>query len=1323
MTKLICRFVCVILFAYISQFANAEIHQKGYCTWYGQCGPGSNGGKLNCYYNGPAIHQPKSSSVFQKLLDLCPSMINADNPSDTRVCCDLKQLETLDDSILLPRQLLARCPACLANFVDLFCRATCSPDGSTFQQPVVVNMTNGTQEVKSTTMYLDPTTVNQFFTSCKDVNFPQGNGKALSLLCGTSVKTCNGLTWLNFMGNVGNGNTPFPIVYKNTTDGLGPGQSLYKYEPNFCNKVYNNTKCSCQDCSASCTNIPTIPPSRNVTKIFGLGADLFSIIVSYGIFIVLFVPAVILYGIVMLLIERNSKLSTTEERKALIEKKEADEIFDRKYGLTKPECGICGIGNYFDYYLRLSFYYWGYFVAKYPWVIIIGAFVIVIPLCGGIGLMKIITNPVELWSAHNSQARHEKDYFDEHFGPFYRSEMLIFTSKNVSSFNHTLHKSVTDGGKNVSYNHMFQKEILLEILEIQNNLTVMKVPYKNGTITLEDICYTPLSPGNTNCTIMSVLQYFQNSEGKLNLTATTANDEEINYLDHIYNCNRNPTGIHDTAIPIPCIGQFGGPALPNLILGGFGADKNGLDQFEDARAVIVAFTVKNYISDADNSMAEAWEAKYLEYIKNYTQQGKSRNNLTVAFLAERSLQDELERESESDIATIVISYAVMFAYIVLFIGKIPSYKHFCFDFFVRSKLFIGFVGVSIVILSVLTSIGFACYYGEPLTLIIVEVLPFLVLAVGVDNIFILVHSVEEEMYSHFEEPRYKIVGLALSKVAPSITLTALSETAAFFLGAISSMPALRAFSLFAGQAIFFDYLLQISLFVAILSIDVARQQARRPELCCCVRLKLPEEHKPNLNVNDDENPTCSPDHVINEGFIRYFIRTFYSPFILFPPVKIFVIIIFVGAFLMSIYATMHLPIGLDQTLSVPKDSYVITYFDALNKYLHVGSPVYFVIKGDYNYSSQAGMNKICTQTGCNDNSILSQIDNYVQISNYSRIATSPSSWVDTYIDWLNPTIPCCQYHRHDHSKFCPYSDVNVSTCISCLEEGQTRPNPEEFMKYLTWFLSDNPGTTATACTKGGHAAYFHAVAVNSSNKIESSYFMSYHTILRNSVEFTDGLRKAREISESLTTSLNTTNVTVFPYSVFYVFYEQYLNIPQVSVLTLGVSIITIFVMTFILIGFKLWSTILVTMTVIMFLIDMMGMMYLWGISLNALSLVNLCASIGISVEFVSHIVRWFAYSDAPTRKERAHDALVNMGSSVFSGITLTKLFGILVLAFSKSQLFEVFYFRMYLGIVVIGATHGLVFLPVLLSYIGPRRAKNNPLAMKESGVDDGLHYA
>lgn len=55
---------------------------------------------------------------------------------------------------------------------------------------------------------------------------------------------------------------------------------------------------------------------------------------------------------------------------------------------------------------------------------------------------------------------------------------------------------------------------------------------------------------------------------------------------------------------------------------------------------------------------------------------------------------------------------------------------------------------------------------------------------------------------------------------------------------------------------------------------------------------------------------------------------------------------------------------------------------------------------------------------------------------------------------------------------------------------------------------------------------------------------------------------------------------------------------------------------------------------------------------------------------------------------------------VFAGVAMTNLPGIIVLAFAKAQLIQMFFFRLNLIITLLGMAHGLIFLPVLLSYFG-----------------------
>ena len=148
-------------------------------------------------------------------------------------------------------------------------------------------------------------------------------------------------------------------------------------------------------------------------------------------------------------------------------------------------------------------------------------------------------------------------------------------------------------------------------------------------------------------------------------------------------------------------------------------------------------------------------------------------------------------------------------------------------------------------------------------------------------------------------------------------------------------------------------------------------------------------------------------------------------------------------------------------------------------------------------------------------------------------------------------------------------------------------------------------------------------------------------------------------------------VNIFPYSVFYVFYEQYLTMWRDTLQSLAISLVAIFLVTFILMGFDLVSSCINLFIIILIVLNLGGLMYWWDITLNAVSLVNLVMAVGISVEFCSHMTRAFSVNIGRDRMERASNVLTNMGSSVLSGITLTKFGGIVILAFAKSLIFSI----------------------------------------------------
>ena len=57
-------------------------------------------------------------------------------------------------------------------------------------------------------------------------------------------------------------------------------------------------------------------------------------------------------------------------------------------------------------------------------------------------------------------------------------------------------------------------------------------------------------------------------------------------------------------------------------------------------------------------------------------------------------------------------------------------------------------------------------------------------------------------------------------------------------------------------------------------------------------------------------------------------------------------------------------------------------------------------------------------------------------------------------------------------------------------------------------------------------------------------FFAFHTVLKTSKDYYEALRWSRALADNITEMIDTPGTNVFAYSIFYVFYEQYLTIVE-----------------------------------------------------------------------------------------------------------------------------------------------------------------------------------
>nr|XP_043632783.1 NPC intracellular cholesterol transporter 1-like [Erigeron canadensis] len=1232
-----------------------EKHVENYCAMHDICGARSDGKVVNCPFGAPSVKPDDLLSA--KIQSLCPTISG-------NICCTEAQFDTLHSQVQQAIPFLVGCPACLRNFLNLFCELTCSPHQSQFINVTSISKLKNNSTVGSIDYFVTDTFGAGLFDSCKDVKFGSMNSRAIEFV-GNGAK--NFKEWYAFIGRKAGfqiPGSPYPINFRSDVD-MSSGMKPMNVTTYSCGDT--SLGCSCGDCPSAPICSSSSPPSSHVkgscsVRIGSLKVRCIEI--SLAIVYILLASLFLWWGLYHKRGARNPALRT----KSMMNVNNGGQVQqvrgkkDKNIPMQMLEDNpqiTSGVQlSPVQRYMANKFRLYGTWVAKNANLVLFSSLSIVLLLSLGLIRFKVETRPEKLWVGHGSRAAAEKEYFDSHLAPFYRIEQLLLATKPQAAHE----KPPT----------IVTEENIKLLFHIQEKVDGVRANYSGSLVSLTDICMKPLGGA---CATQSILQYFK---------MDPKNYDNFGGVDHAEYCFQHYTSDEN------CLSAFKGPLEPSTALGGFSGNN-----YSEASAFIITYPVNNVIDKESNETkrAIAWEKAFIQLVKNELLEMVESKNLTLSYSSESSIEEELKRESSADVVTILISYLVMFAYISLALGDTPRFT----SFYISSKVLLGLSGVILVMLSVTASVGFFSAIGVKSTLIIMEVIPFLVLAVGVDNMCILVHAVKRQQV---ELPLEGRISNALAEVGPSITLASLSEFLAFAVGSFIPMPACRVFSMFAALAILLDFLLQVTAFVALIVFDFLRAEDQRIDCFPCIRVRG------SLADSDDGN------NQRKSGLLTRYMKEVHAPILGVWGVKLVVIVIFVALSLASIALCTRIQPGLEQQIVLPRDSYLQGYFNNVSEYLRIGAPLYFVVK-NYNYSSESSQtNQLCSINHCDSNSLLNEISKASVVPTSSYIAKPAASWLDDFLVWVSPeAFGCCR--KFTNATYCPPDDqppcctssdgsctVNsvCKDCTTCFRHSDfqnDRPTTTQFKEKLPWFLSSLPSAD---CAKGGHGAYTNSVELNGfeNGVIQASSFRTYHTPLNKQADFVNSMRAAREFSSRVSKSLQ---IEVFPYSVFYMFFEQYLDIWKTALVSLAVAVGAVFIVCLV-ITCSIWSSGIIVLVLVMILVDLLGVMAILDIQLNAVSVVNLVMSVGISVEFCVHITHAFLVSSGD-RDQRTKEALGTMGASVFSGITITKLVGVIVLCFSRTEIFVVYYFQMYLALVLLGFLHGLIFLPVVLSMFGP----------------------
>ena len=878
---------------------------------------------------------------------------------------------------------------------------------------------------------------------------------------------------------------------------------------------------------------------------------------------------------------------------------------------------------------------WGGTVARSPARVLAAALVLCTGCTLGLLAAEVETSPEALWAPEGSELTDERDAFVASFGPIFRIASIVVKTR---------------GGAN-----LLSEEVLADVWRLQQLVEAVEADGDGGT-PLSDICYSPTGDG---CALVSPLDFWgpQNcAEGDMRGSPSLCGPSYENLPAAVRPGAKSP------------LGQ--GLVVRNLL--------GGVEYAADGRSVLHAqaglISVLLDPNRASEPIMRAWEAEFVVDVRKF------RSNVVDVYVSsERSLEDEIAREGATDTVLVIVSYAIVLAFVVVTLG--PGFALY------------GIAGMASCVVALLSSLGLLALAGVPLTPMTFQVLPFLTMGVGINGTFVFLtgragRALRSDSIVGSCASVEDCVANCCAAAAPSVFLAGSTNAVAFFIGCATILPGLRGFCLQAALAIVFVVALQLTAFLSLLAIGEAQRGAASrsdegPEdstihvvartdiktdgkLGVATGIDFSSEHSAAAQQQAQPNPV---------GFITA-VNVFYRPLFLKSQVGSWcVITLFAGLVAVAGYGASTVSMGLDIQEAVPHGSYLVGFYDALFELFPDTGPLVYVVTGAVDYAS---------------------IETQARMEKLSR---------DFYDDPFVGAPPLDWYN--DLRIWSGLLGGKFSELVCEGAHGICRiPDDDRFYEWLQQFLGTGCDYTVGEPCGRVHRANILFDAHDPTNRtILGTRIMSQYNGMTSATDFVGGMQSVRRVAANA-------NLESYAYSSYYIFFEQYLvSLPEAvrNLLLAGLACYAICLGFFHLQGGSsvaesagLSALVLLCLAIIVILV--VGGMAAWNIKLNALSIVNLVMCFGLGVDFCVHLARAFAANHRGCRAtsgeeeingERVIQALEDVGGAILSG-GLSTFFGIVVLFFAKYPVFEIYYARMYVLIIASGLLSGLLLLPALL---------------------------